>query len=724
MHLKQLKVILASFIILSNLSAYSQATKYLTMDEAILMFDKENNKSLRTQNLNGLQWLPGGSKYAYIKIGKPQKLVIVDIETSKEDSAISLETFNTAANLYKAGLSFKSFPAFEWIDNDNIRLIKDNDYLNFNIPAQAFRLILSYSKNANTTEYHQAGNQLAYIENDNLFINENNKVKQVTVDGGKGIVYGQTVHRNEFGIDKGLFWSPSGNKLAFYRMDESMVSDYAIYDNSKMPASINMIKYPIAGAKSHHVTVGVYDLKTQTTIYLETGEPNDQYLTNIAWGPDEEFIYMAIVNRGQNQDFINKYSASTGVLDKTLFEERDEKYVEPQHGFYFLRNERNKFIWQSERDGFNHLYLYNTNGKLIRQITSGKWMVTKLIGVDSKGEFAYFEATKESPLERHIYSVNIDNGEIKKLSTEQGTHMAMFNSNFSHFIDAYSNTSVPKRILLKTHKGDQVKLMLDAMNPLSDYMLGETSIFPIINEGTVLYCRMITPPNYDKTKKYPVVVYVYGGPHAQMISNSWLAGSNLWMQLMAQKGYIVFTLDNRGSSNRGHEFESATFRNLGNLEMADQIAGVNYLKNLPFVDANRMAVHGWSFGGFMTTSLMTRQAGVFKVGVAGGPVIDWGLYEIMYTERYMDTPLENPEGYKNANLSNYVNNLQDKLLMIHGCDDDVVLWQHSLLYCKSAVDVGNTYLDYFVYPGHKHNVLGKDRVHLMQKITEYIIENL
>jgi dipeptidyl-peptidase-4 len=302
--------------------------------------------------------------------------------------------------------------------------------------------------------------------------------------------------------------------------------------------------------------------------------------------------------------------------------------------------------------------------------------------------------------------------------------MALFNSSFTHFIDAYSSTNVPKKILIKTHKGDQVKSILDAPNPLSDYTLGETSIFPILNEGTVLYCRMVTPPNYDKTKKYPVVVYVYGGPHAQMISNSWLAGSNLWMQLMAQKGYIVFALDNRGSSNRGHEFESSTFRNLGLIEMADQIAGVNYLKNLPYVDANRIAVHGWSFGGFMTTSLMTRQPGVFKVGVAGGPVIDWSLYEIMYTERYMDTPLENPEGYKNANLTNYVNNLQDKLLMIHGCDDDVVLWQHSLLYCKSAVDAGNTYLDYFVYPAHKHNVMGKDRVHLMQKITEYIIENL
>jgi dipeptidyl-peptidase-4 len=235
---------------------------------------------------------------------------------------------------------------------------------------------------------------------------------------------------------------------------------------------------------------------------------------------------------------------------------------------------------------------------------------------------------------------------------------------------------------------------------------------------------MITPPHFDKNKKYPVVVYVYGGPHAQMVTNSFLGGSNYWMQLMAQKGYIVFTLDNRGSSNRGHAFESATHRQLGTLEMADQLAGINYLKNLSYVDANRIGVHGWSFGGFMTTSLMSRQPGVFKVGVAGGPVIDWSIYEIMYTERYMDQPSENPEGYKQANLLTHINGLQDKLLMIHGCDDDVVLWQHSLLYCKAAVDAGNTYLDYFVYPGHKHNVMGKDRVHLMQKITEYLIENL
>lgn len=705
-------------------SVQAQGSKYLTMEDAIMMSEKETKKSLKPQTLIGLNWLPGGSKYSYIKVGTPSKLHITDVETGKVDSSVSLDDVNAAAKAYKSTYEFKTFPAFEWVDNDNFKVYKGGEFLLFNISAKAFRSLISISKNAEFLEQGPGFVNFAYIENNNLFIAGPDGVKQITTDGGKGIVYGQSVHRNEFGITKGLFWSNSGNKLAFYRMDESMVTDYAIYDNSKMPAGITNIKYPIAGAKSHHVTLGVYDLKTGKTVYMETGEPKEQYLTNITWAPEEDFIYIAIVNRGQNQCFVNRYNVENGVLDKILFEERDEKYVEPQHGILFLSNETNKFIWQSERDGFNHLYLYNTSGKMIRQLTLGKWMVTNLLGVDPRGEFVYFESTKESPIERHIYRVNIDNGEIKKLSNEAGTHSAMFNSQFTYFLNSFNSLTVPKRITLKDRKGENLRILLESTNPLSEYKLGETSIIPILHDNNVLYSRMILPPDFDKTKKYPVVVYVYGGPHAQMVTNTWLGGSNLWMQLMAQKGYIVFTVDGRGSANRGHAFESAVHRQLGVLEMADQMAGVNYLKNLSYVDANRIGVHGWSFGGFMTTTLMTKQPGIFKVGVAGGPVIDWALYEIMYTERYMDTPEENPEGYKNANLLNYVNSLQDKLLMIHGCDDDVVLWQHSLLYCKAAVDGNNTYLDYFVYPGHKHNVLGRDRVHLMQKITEYILENL
>ena len=705
-------------------SLYAQGQKYLTMEEAILQVDKPNNISLKIQNISGLQWLPGGSKYAFIKTSKPQKLIIVDALTLQEDSSQTLEVINQAANAYSAGWQFKSMPSFEWADNDNIIIYKDKQYVNYSLSAQAFRNVLSISAEPSTMDYHAKSNQVAYLDNDNVFISNANETKQITTDGGKGIVYGQSVHRNEFGIDKGLFWSPDGKKIAFYRMDESMVTDYAIFDNSKIPAQSTDIKYPTAGAKSHQVTLGVYNIETKTLVYLKTGEPVEQYLTNIAWDPSSENIYMAIINRAQNHAWINSYNANSGELNKTLFEETDEKYVEPQHGFYFLNNDPEKFIWQSERSGYNHLYLYSVKGKLLKTLTQGNWMVTRLIGADSEGKMVYFESTKESPLERHIYSVQTKDLELKKLSDVAGTHMAIFNAQKSQFFDVYSSINVPRKIDLRNQSGDLVKNLLTAANPLVNYALGETTLFPIVNDGNVLHCRMITPPNFDKTKKYPVVVYVYGGPHAQMVTNSFLGGSNYWMQLMAQKGYIVFTLDNRGSSNRGHAFESATHRQLGNLEMADQIAGINYLKNLSYVDANRIGVHGWSFGGFMTTSLMSRQPGVFKVGVAGGPVIDWSIYEIMYTERYMDQPSENPEGYKQANLLNHIKGLQDKLLMIHGCDDDVVLWQHSLLYCKAAVDANNTNLDYFVYPGHKHNVMGKDRVHLMQKITEYLMENL
>ncbi|MDP2175429.1 MAG: S9 family peptidase [Bacteroidota bacterium] len=721
-----MRYILSSLLCLflwSN-SVFSQSERVFTMDEAISMVDNQTKQSLRPKSIPMIQWLPYGNFYSYFKPGAQPRLCIVDAENKTIDSSLILSILDAAIKEYDSKMALKSFPMIEWIDNNSFKIISDGQFLAFSISEKSFSKILSFPKTAEHTEYDKNLRQLAFVENNNISIANSDGIIKITNDGGKGIVYGETVHRSEFGITKGLFWSPRGNKLAFYRMDETMVTDYAIYDNSTMPATVKNIKYPVAGAPSHHVTVGIYDINTKKTIYLETGLPQEQYLTNISWNPDESSIYIAHVNRGQNQMLLNVYSAETGFLEKNVFEERDEKYIEPQHGLVFMPNESNKFIWQSEKDGFNHLYLYSTNGRLIKQLTKGKWIVTSLIGIEPSGNMVYFEATKESPTERNIYSVNVNTLEIKKLSLEQGTHYALFNANYSYYLDIFSSMNVPRRISLHNNKGDMIETLLKSPNPIADFKLGETTLFPIINDGVVLHCRMITPPDFDPKRKYPVVVYVYGGPHAQMVNNTWLGGSNLWMQLMAQRGYIVFTMDNRGSANRGHEFESATFRDLGTVETSDQMAGINYLKKLGYVDPARIAVHGWSFGGFMTTTLLSRHPGVFKLGIAGGPVIDWALYEIMYTERYMDSPQENPEGYKKSNLINQINNLQDDLLMIHGCDDDVVLWQHSLMYCKAAVDTGNTYLDYFVYPGHKHNVLGKDRIHLMQKITEYIMEKL
>lgn len=702
----------------------AQSERIFTMTEAIMMVDDKTKQSLRPKSVPMLQWLPEGNMYSYIIPATDTKLAIMNMDNQTIDSSLTLNALNKYLKEYDVKLSLKNFPNIEWISNSSFKIMVQSQYLSFSLSDRMFSNLVKLPQEAENQEYEKKQNQVAYVIENNIYIADYKGSTKITTDGGKGIVYGETVHRSEFGITKGLFWSPSGNKLAFYRMDESMVTDYSTYDISKMPATMKTFKYPVAGAASHHVTVGVYDINSKQITYLETGLPKDQYLTNISWSPDDEKVYIAQVNRGQNQMFLNAYLSNSGQLDKTLIEERDAKYVEPQHGLHFLKNDPSKFIFQSEKDGFNHLYLYNTNGKLLKQLTQGKWVVTNLLGSDNSGNFVYIEATKESPNERHIYAVNLNNAEIKKLTLENGTHYAIFNNDFSLFLDYFSNITTPRKIFITNNKGENTQMLLKAANPIEEFMLGETKLFPIVNDGVVLNCRMITPPNFDPKKKYPVIIYVYGGPHAQMISNSWLGGSNLWMQLMAQKGYIIFTMDNRGSANRGHEFESATFRKLGTIENDDQMAGVKFLKQLAYVDGDRLAVHGWSFGGFMTTTLLSRNPGVFKVGVAGGPVIDWALYEIMYTERYMDSPQENPEGYKTANLLNYVGNVDDNLLMIHGCDDDVVLWQHSLLYSKAMVDKGNTYLDYFVYPGHKHNVLGKDRVHLMQKISEYIMEKL
>ena len=458
-------------------------------------------------------------------------------------------------------------------------------------------------------------------------------------------------------------------------------------------------------------------------MFLKTGEPKDHYLTAVTWGPSGKYIYIAVLNRDQNHMKLNQYNVSTGNLVKTLFEEENPKYVEPEHPLYFNPNKSDEFIWFSERDGFDHLYLYNIDGKLLRQLTKGSWAVTNFIGYFGKDK-VFFNATKKSPLEQNIYCVSVNGGDITRVSPDHGTHTGFVSYDGKYMVDIYSNTETAREYKLVNKKGKEIRIIKANNHPLKDYKLGKTTIFTLNPKNTPeLYCRMITPPDFDSTAKYPVIVYVYGGPHAQLITDSWVGGAGLFLNYLAQQGYIVFTLDNRGSANRGRDFEQAIFRNVGTVEVDDQMTGVNYLKSLPYVDSTRIGVDGWSYGGFMTISLKLKNPGVFKVAVAGGPVIDWKYYEVMYGERYMDTPQSNPEGYKNASLLNYVDNLKGKLMVIHGTMDPTVVWQQSLSFLQTAIKHGKQ-MDYFVYPGHEHNVQGKDRAHLYTKITEYFKANL
>ncbi|MEJ5350205.1 MAG: S9 family peptidase [Melioribacteraceae bacterium] len=694
--------------------------KLLTVEDVVL----NSYTKLSPANLKQINWIPQTNNYVYLDNTK-NALLKFSIKSDKPDTILTLAKLNEL--LKKENLSeINYFPSIKWIDNVTFNFWIDNKFFIYNLETKNLTLVNEIDDKAENKTVAPNSKYVAYTIANNLFVNlESSKTIQITFEKDTNIVCGQAVHRNEFGIENGIFWSPNSNYIAFYRMDQTMVTDYPIVDISYVPARLKNIKYPMAGQTSHQVTVGIYDIKTNKTIFLKTGEPLDQYLTCLTWSPDEKYFYIAHLNRDQNHLQLKKYDVATGELVKILFEEKNEKYVEPENPLIFLPKTNSKFLWFSRRDGFKHLYLYDSNGNLIRQVTKGNYEVTNFIGFDNDGKNILITSTKESPLERHVYRVNLETGEIKKLTNEPGIHIIIPNYNQNYFLDSYTNLETPRTINILNKKGEVIKNLLTADNPLKEYKIGKTKIFSIKNEeGVELYCRMILPPDFDESKKYPVIVYVYGGPHAQEITNSFGYGRYfLWFYMMAQKGYIIFTLDNRGSANRGLEFEQATFRRLGTIEIKDQMSGVKYLKTLPYIDTTRFGVFGWSYGGFMTTSLMLRTNNTFKVGVGGGAVIDWKFYEVMYTERYMDTPQTNPEGYKEASLLNYVQNLNGKLLLVHGTSDPVVVWQNTLAFVQKATEL-NKPLDYFPYIGHGHGVTGKDALHLYTKITNYFIDNL
>ena len=603
---------------------------------------------------------------------------------------------------------------------------------------------------ATVTKWSPASKALAYKKADNqLYIRNGDDVEtQLTTDGSRDIVYGEAVHRNEFGIDEGLFWSPDGQRLAFYRMDQSMVTDYPQVDIDPRIAELAPDKYPMAGMQSHKVSVGVYDLTTGKTVYLQTRteptvgpDPDDkalqaepvedpafEYFTNIAWSPDSKTIYMQELPREQNDCRLVAYDASNGQLLKELYSEYNAKYVEPLNPIQFLPWNSNQFILQSQRDGYNHLYLFNINGQLVKQLTSGPWVVMQVLGFNKKTQSVIIASNERNPLQRNIYSVSVKTGRRTLLDNGQGVHRAVLSTaNGTMLYDKWQTPTTPNTIDVVNivRQKPQTSNILKAEDPWKDYVVPqyESGSIKAADGVTDLYYRMVKPADFDPTKRYPTVVYVYGGPHAHNVEASWHWYSRSWETYMAQKGYIVFILDNRGSENRGRDFEQATFRQLGQIEMQDQMKGVDFLRTLPYVDMQRLGVHGWSFGGFMTISLMTNYPDVFKVGVAGGPVIDWKWYEVMYGERYMDTPDTNPEGYAKSSLIDKAKNLKGKLQIIIGYNDPTVVPQHALSFIKACIEAG-TQPDFFVYPGEGHNMMGHSSVHLHERITQYFEDYL
>jgi len=712
--IRKLYLLLAVSSLLTFSNNLSAQKKKFTIAEA-------TNGMFTTLAVKGVlqpAWQPGSHNFfQVVKEGKNSFLVRTAFPSGNSDTLENLPTLNK--NLFGKD-SLKGLPVFHWIDGEYAYFNNGNTLYRGLLAGNRFhwtRWIALPAKAANLTV--DKSMQAAYTIDNNLWLAGNDgKLTQVTDDADMNVVNGQSVHRNEFGIDGGIFFSPRGKYLAYYHMDQRMVKDYPVIDWGETPAKVNLVKYPMAGGTSHEVTVRIFNIATGKTIEVQTGTPADQYLTAVSWSPDEKYLFIAVLNRDQNHMWLNQYDARTGEKIKTLFEESSKTYVEPQHPLTFLPGRNDQFVWWSQKDGYHHLYLFNTAGKQIRQLTKGNYEVNELLGFNEKTQEVIITSAKETPLEKHVYAVNWLDGNMRKLDKEPGVHTAIASEDGSFVFDSYTSAGVPKVSMVRSVETNFSKVLMEGQNTLADYERAEVRNVTLkADDGTPLYGKLILPTDFDARRKYPVIVYLYNGPHVQLVRNTFPESGNLWYEYLAQRGYIVFTMDGRGSANRGRKFEQATFRQLGTVEMNDQLKGVAYLKSLQFVDARRMGVHGWSYGGFMTTSLMLRHPGVFKVGVAGGPVMDWKLYEIMYTERYMDTPEQNPEGYKTAALFDKVKNLRGKLMLIHGTDDATVVWQHSINFLKKAVEE-NVQVDYFVYPGYEHNVRGKDRVHLMQKITD------
>ena len=717
----------------------AQEKKTFTLNDVIPGGD--NYFNLVPKSMPGLQWW--GDICVRTDIENIKK---IDTKSGKESILVTLEEVNEALKNgempYKLTGHIKPLrtlmaASLPWGDRNVITFTQYDD----RTPGQKYMIWYDFSKKKIVNLFNLQGEgptnfdfckengYMAYTIGNDLYVAHEGDFSSMVnpkVTGNqqqeKDVVYGQAVHRNEFGIMKGTFWSPKGTYLAFYRMDQSMVTDYPQVNTTARIAELVPDKYPMAGMTSHKVTVGIYNVKDGKTIYLQAGDPTDRYFTNISWSPDEKSVFVIELNRDQNHAQLVQYDAVSGQKIGVLYEEKHARYVEPQHPLIFLPWDDSQFIYQTQRDGFNHLYLMDTKTKLKGEwktgkdsedqyceylkaipLTEGNWLVQDVLGFNAARKEIIIASTEISPLQTNIFSLNVKNGKRTLIGMEDGTHQAKLSASGTYLIDYFTSNNVPREISILPTTGKKGTTLFTATDPLKEnYNLPEITVGTIkaADGETDLYYRLIKPVNFDPNKKYPAIIYVYGGPHAQMIHNTRFYDARGWDLYMAQQGYVMLTVDNRGSDNRGIKFENCTFRHLGTEEMKDQVQGAKFLQSLPYVDADKIGVHGWSFGGFMTTNLMLTYPDIFKVGVAGGPVIDWQFYEVMYGERYMDTPQANPEGYKESNLRLKAGNLKGRLEVIIGGMDPTCVPQHSISFLRACIDAG-THPDFLHLSGRR-----------------------
>ena len=691
-----------------TLSAQESERKLLSIEDVVL------NRELSPKTFP-VQWVGQSDSYSTVE---GETLVATDARNNKKRTIISLEELNSILST-----DFKRFPAYAWED-DNSLIVNAHSQRNI-IDLKTRKVSAAYKipVGANLTRQSGKGGIYAYTKENNLFCFDGEREHQITNFEDKNIVCGQSVSRNEFGISGGIVFSPDGKKIAFYQKDESRVTDFPLLDINTRTGTLRNIKYPMNGMDSEHVSLGVYDIASGKTTYLNvTDFDAERYLTCITWSPDSERIYIQVLDRAQKNIHLNSYNASTGEFLKQILSEHNDRWVEPQYQLVFLKNDPSRFIYSTDnRDGFWNLYICNDEGK-VERLTKVNADV-KYVAQDDK--FVYYTSAEVSPAESHLFKVEIASGKATRLTKEAGWHEPVMSKSGKFYLDTYSSLNVPRVVDLGRTDLKPSRELFRAEDPTVGYNFCNIELGKIKSADGKFdnFYRLIKPLDFDPTKKYPVILYVYGGPHSQMVKNNYQASLRRWEMYMAQHGYVVFVMDNRGTQNHGAEYEKAIHRQCGQAEMEDQMVGMRWLMSHDWVDQERIGVHGWSYGGYMTISLITNYPDVFKVGVAGGPVIDWKWYEVMYGERYMDNTHNNPEGFAKTSLINKATSLKGKLLICQGAVDNVVVWQHSLSFIRECIK-NHVQVDYFPYPCAEHNVYGKDAVHLYQKITNYFEDYL
>jgi dipeptidyl-peptidase-4 len=572
--------------------------------------------------------------------------------------------------------------------------------------------------------------KLAYVRDNNIYIYyiDDKKEIQITKDGKHNeIINGAPdwVYEEEFGFARGFYWSPDGNRLAYMKFDESKVKEWNMTMYGDLYPEQYKFKYPKAGEDNSILTVHVYDLENEKTTTMDVGEETDQYIPRIKWTTDADKLCIMRLNRLQNKLDLLLANANDGN-SQVIYKEENKYYVEVSDNLIFLENNEG-FLWTSEKDGYNHIYQFDMNGNLVKQITKGNWDVVSFKGFDEKNKVIYYIAAEKSPTQRELYSINLDGSGKKLLSENEGTNDAKFSSTFDYYINYFSSANRPNLITMHTKDGKKIRDLEtneELIKKMEAYNFQEKEFFDFkTSQGVELNGWMIKPYNFDKKKKYPVLMYCYGGPGHNTVNDAWEYNS-IWHQYLANLGYIVVSVDNRGTGWRGEEFKKMTYKELGKYETIDQIEGAKYLQTLKFVDPDRIGIQGWSFGGYLSSLALLKGNDVFKMAIAVAPVTNWRYYDNIYTERYMRTPQENSDGYDQNSPINFVKDLKGAYLIIHGGGDDNVHVQNTMEMVL-ALNNANKEFDMHIYPNKNHGIYGGyTRYHLFKKMTDFVLENL